>query len=155
MRFVLAPTVLVLALAASVLAESACTPLSGAFVATAELGCLASPVLLCTHGRLTGDLDGSYEFVMTTQQAGSDLSKPNRLTFTGESVIATEGGRMFAQDAGRMDVGPGPWPFQTVVDIHGGEGAWDGATGRLVADGALDHRRGVTEGTYAGEVCFA
>lgn len=48
----------------------------------------------------------------------------------------------------------GPWPFETHVVIHSGNGAWSGAKGTLVAIGALDTEAGVTEGNYSGHVCF-
>ena len=130
-----------------------CTTYVGDFVATTESPCLESPVLLCTHGTLTGDLPSQYDFVMTSQTFLSDPADPTFLSFTGESVITTQTGKMQAQDTGKMWMRAGPWPFETTVNIHGGDGAWAGATGKLVATGALDHERGVTEGTYVGEIC--
>lgn len=117
--------------------------------------CLASPVLLCTHGTLTGDLDGAYEFVMTSNTLGSDPSRPLLMSFTGTSEIILADGVMFAEDHGTMEIDPfGPWPFETHVVIHDGDGAWSGAQGELVAIGALDTNAGVTEGDYSGFVCL-
>lgn len=142
-----------LAFVGTTTAES-CFEVSGHFVATAEIPCLASPVLLCTHGELDGDLPSRYDFVMTSQQALSDPLDPLLLTFTGESIITLADGRMFAQDTGMMRVNPaGPWPFQTTVNVFDGEGAWAGATGTIVATGGLDLQRGVTEGDYVGRLC--
>lgn len=62
---------------------------------------------------------------------------------------------LFAEDHGTMEANPvGPWPFETLVVIFGGNGAWTGATGELVAIGALDTNAGITEGEYAGLVCL-
>ena len=64
-------------------------------------------------------------------------------------------GIMFAEDHGTMEVNPvGPWPFETHVVIHSGNGAWNGAHGELVAIGALDTNAGITEGDYSGFVCL-
>jgi hypothetical protein len=153
MRILAAPLLVFLALTIPAVAEPACTPLFGDFVAAAEPACLESAVLFCTRGTLTGDLDGAYDFVMTSQAPAPALAHPTRLVFTGESVITLADGRMFAQDTGRMDVSAGPWPFETIVNINGGEGAWEGARGQLVATGALHLDEGVTKGTYEGYVC--
>lgn len=155
MRLALAALPLAIALSVPLVVAQTCTPLAGHFVATAEIPCLAAPGGICTHGQLTGDLDGRYEFVMTSQSAGSDLSRPLLLSFTGASQILLADGVMLAEDDGEMEVNPvGPWPFKTVVNIHSGDGAWTGATGQLVAIGALDTQAGVTEGDYTGFVCF-
>lgn len=154
MRSLLCALAFALALTLPAAASPACMTLRGDFVAAAEPACLESPVLFCTRGTLAGDLDGAYDFTMTSQAPAGDAAHPTRLVFTGASVITLADGRMFAQDTGRMDASVGPWPFETVVNIDGGEGAWEGARGRLVATGALDLQRGVTEGTYEGHVCL-
>lgn len=154
MRAKLVAASVAFALAAPFAAGEDCFTLEGRFVATAEIPCLASPVLLCTHGTLTGDLDGAYEFVMTSNTLGSDPSRPLLMAFTGASEILLADGSMQAEDYGTMEANPvGPWPFETHVVIHSGTGAWSGAVGELVAVGALDTSAGVTEGTYAGHVC--
>lgn len=156
MRLALSALSVLIALALPAIAAPTCTPVSGEFIAIAEPACAESPVLFCTRGTLTGDLDGAYDFTMTSQTAGSDPARPQRLTFTGESIITLDDGRMFALDTGRMDAdASGRFPFETIVNIHSGDGHHTGATGRLVATGALDLARGVTEGTYAGHLCGA
>ena len=154
MRVLAFAVLAILTVALSAAADGHCKTYAGHFVATTESPCLASPVLLCTHGTLTGDLPSTYDFVMTSQTPLTDLSDPAFLVFTGDSVITTDAGRMLAHDTGKMWMDPsGVWPFETTVNIHSGDGAWEGATGRLVATGALDHHRGVTEGEYVGHVC--
>src|SRR5688572_10378923 len=112
MRPLLPALAFALALSVPVGAAETCVQLSGDFVAAAEIPCIASPVLICTHGALTGDLDGAYEFVMTTNQLGRDLGRPLLMTFTGESEILLADGTMLAEDHGTMEVNPvGPWPF--------------------------------------------
>ena len=155
MRPIFPAAALALALAFPLAAADTCTELAGHFVATAEIPCLASPAGICTHGTLTGDLDGAYEFVMTSNSLGTDLSRPLLMSFTGASEIILADGVMLAEDHGTMEANPvGPWPFETHVVIHSGDGAWAGARGELVAIGALDTEAGVTEGDYSGYVCL-
>lgn len=155
MRALLVAPLVAVALAFPLVVADTCMPLAGHFVATAEIPCLGSTAALCTHGILTGDLDGRYEFVMDSQSVLSDPARPLLLTFTGASEIILADGIMFAEDHGSMEVNPvGPWPFETHVVIHGGNGAWAGAQGELVATGALDTEAGVTEGDYQGHVCL-
>lgn len=150
----LVPLAVLLALAIPSTLGTACTEPVGEFIATAESPCLESPVLFCTRGTLTGDVAGSYDFVMTSQSSAADPAHPTRLIFAGESLITTGQGRMFAADHGRMDVNAtGPWPFETIVKIHGGDGAYEGAKGRLVATGSFDPEAGITSGTYVGTLC--
>lgn len=154
MRTIVPLAALVAALALPLVTAETCTPLAGHFVATAEIPCLEAPAGICTHGTLTGDLDGAYEFVMTSNALGSDLSRPLLMAFTGASEIILADGTMLAEDHGTMEANPvGPWPFETHVVIHSGNGAWSGAHGELVAIGALDTNAGITEGDYSGYVC--
>src|SRR5689334_12260588 len=59
-----------------------------------------SPVGLCTHGILQGDLEATYDFVADSIVPDTDPAHPGRLLYTGTSVITpTKGpGQMFSDD---------------------------------------------------------
>ena len=110
-----------------------------------------SPVGICTHGLLAGDLDATYDFVMLTLEP--DPADPAALVYTGVSVIETgKGDLLFGEDTGVMYPGPdGRAPFVTTVTVVGGTGKY--RTGRIVASGVLDLVTGGAVGAYEGELC--
>ena len=107
-----------------------------------------SPVGLCTAGMLEGDIDASYEFNAQTLESPG---LPYISVFTGQSLIVTEDGGIYSNDAGDIDFSTGD--FYNVITISGGDGDWEEARGELVAVGILDFATGVVSGTYAGMLC--
>ena len=113
-----------------------------------------SPVGLCTHGILTGDFPGTYDFTFQTMAPVPD--HPGRFFYTGQSVItpAHGGGQLFSDDHGYLDMNPaGGSPFVTTVLIAQGSGRYARSTGALVAQGTLDLATGQATGSYTGAIC--
>ena len=139
--------VLALALASALVwtaaaAAKECTPVSGTF----EAATVACPAPFCTAGTLTGDLEATYAFAMTSATPDGPI-----LNFTGAStIVRTHGGaELYGSDTGWIDFASGT--FETTVNITGGTKQYDGATGQLVAAGNLTPTG--TVGTYTGEIC--
>lgn len=132
-----------LALAGTAAAKE-CKPVSGDFVAD-TVPC-DPPGPFCTAGTLTGDLDATYAFRMT-----SAAPTPTGIAFTGNSVITRKhgGAQLFGSDHGTIDFVDGS--FTTIVDIVGGTKQYKGATGQIVATGHLTPTG--TAGTYTGTIC--
>lgn len=136
--------------AGSVRAEQACSTFSGDFTAVPPAAC-ASPVGICTHGTLTGGFPSTYDFTMDTLVP---TGIPGVFAYTGHSLLTAAGGTLTGADTGFMRMtGPASASFVTVVRIASGTGAYAGATGVIVAPGALDFSTGHTVGTYSGGVC--
>jgi hypothetical protein len=117
-----------------------------------------SPVGLCTHGILTGDLDATYDFTAQTLMPANDPEHPNRLVYTGTSVITAAHGQsqMFSNDTGYLDMNADPTaasPFATTVVIQSGTYGWKHTGGMLVASGDLVFATGVAVGSYVGSLC--
>lgn len=136
-------------------ADSGCVAVSGPFETTQVYPpeC-TSATGLCTHGVLHGDIVGTYDFSMDSLAPALDPADPTLFVFTGTSLIETADGTMTAHDTGRLWYNVlAPSPFETIVNIDGGSGAYEGASGRLVATGELDFSTGRGVGTYTGDVC--
>lgn len=133
-----------------------CDPIRGPFHATLEAGPPCdSQIFLCTHGTLTGSLPGKYDFRMNSLAPALDVSDPQLLAFTGESLITARGGTMHAEDQGTLHYDPlGPSPFTTLVRIVSGRGAFAGASGFIVAEGTADFAAGTITGHYSGVLCL-
>jgi hypothetical protein len=83
------------------------------------------------------------------------VSDPQLLAFTGESHITATGGAMEAKDQGTLHFNPvGTSPFTTLVRIVSGSGAFEGATGLIVAQGDIDFAAQTVVGAYTGAVCL-
>lgn len=135
-------------------AQPECETVEGTFVnqAVAPPEC-DSPVFFCTHGDLSGDLEGDYDFTMLSQTPDLE-GPPVTMAFTGESTITLADGAMSAEDHGSITLQlHAPSPFETHVEIHGGSGAYVGATGSLLAKGEYDVVMGEGSGTYEGVIC--
>lgn len=101
----------------------------------------------CTAGELEGGLKGTYFFTATGVTATG---------LTGESTITLRSGQqLFGEDVSELGVPneQGLIPFTTTVNIVGGTGKYDDASGQIVATGLLDPLAGTTVGTYTGTVC--
>ncbi len=134
---------------------SSCISASGPFVSALETGdhCPGSPLSMCTHGRLTGDLEANYDF--TFFDVTPDPDDPARTNYTGESVLTfADGACMYSHDTGYFLAGAsGASQFETTVDITGGTKRYLGASGQIVARGALDPASGATVGSYTASIC--
>ena len=151
------------ALVVSVLPEranadgSGCFPVFGQFDADSvpPPECM-SPVGLCTHGRLTGALRGTYDFVASTFIPSGAPTTPAITFYTGESVITTRrGATITATDTGTVDLDPTRYGgISSLLTVTGTTGHLAGATGQLQLAGHLDFATGRTRGTYHGKLCF-
>ena len=114
-----------------------------------------SPVGLCTHGILTGDLAATYDFTFAT--LAPDPNVPGRLLYTGKSVITPNNGagQMFSDDSGYLDPDqsdPDAY-FATTVHVLRGTKNDKKTVGTLVASGVLNFMTGQATGSYEGTLC--
>lgn len=139
-----------------------CRHVDGPFTSTVipppPAGSCASPVGLCTHGILHGDLEATYDFTAQTLMPANDPEHPNRLVYTGTSVITALHGhaQMFSNDTGYLDMNADPTaesPFATTVVIQSGTRRWQHTGGMLVASGNLVFATGDAVGSYVGSLC--
>lgn len=135
--------------------SSDCSEPAGDFRSVVVTGTeCTSPVGFCTAGTLTGDLEGSYDFVMLSMIAAPTTEHPARFEFTGYSLITTADGTMFGEDTGEIWF-EGDVAFITHVGVVDGTECFDGVHGDIVAMGAIDMTTGVAEGTYTSTLCHA
>lgn len=121
-------------------AAGGCHGVSGAFTAVSPANC---PSFLCTHGRLTGDLSATYDFVATGLNPDGSVAGNSTITLDNGAVIR-------GNDTSVLN---GDGTFVTTVRIAGGTRQYAHATGALVAPGAFTASGG-TEGTYSGTICL-
>ena len=124
-----------------------CVNVSGPFSAVPPASC-ASPVGICTHGRLTGGLSATYDFVADSQSVVFPTAN-----LTGHSVITLDkgGAVLQGQDTSALSLVTGA--FTTTVHIVGGTHQYKKGGGTIVAVGVFDFATGATRGTYTGTVC--
>ena len=121
--------------------ERGCHTFAGRFTAV-TVACPDPSLLLCTHGTLRGDLEGTYDFEATGVTETGAL--------TGHSIITLENGAMiFGNDVSVLNP---DGTFVTTVTIVGGTRQFEHATGTLTATGSLTATG--TEGTYIAEICL-
>jgi hypothetical protein len=104
---------------------------------------------LRTSGRLKGDIEGLYTFVLNNAVPSQTADV---LHFDGRSEVETEDGRIFFSDSGAIGtVGRGNLAYlSTITD---GSGEWEGATGQLLFRGFFNSATGRGKSDYVGEVC--
>jgi hypothetical protein len=118
-----------------------------------------SPVGLCTHGILHGDLEATYDFTFATLVPADDPAHPGRMIYTGTSIITPTDkpnvvGQMFSDDDGFLDPSPdGTANFETTVHVDRGTKLEKHTDGTLVASGVLNFATGEAVGSYIGELC--
>jgi hypothetical protein len=125
-------------------------PFSSVTVAPPEC---TSPVGLCTHGLLTGEFVGTYDF--TVETLTPDPSDPTTLVLTGHSVVTTKNGQMFTDDVSILhNMGPTtPSPFVTTAVVGSGTHHWRATSGQFVATGSLVLATGQATGSYTADLC--
>jgi hypothetical protein len=124
-------------------ARGGCHQVAGTFVADQVVGpgCAS---FFCTHGALTGDLAGAYDFVAT----GID---PGTGDFLGHTTITLVNGAVLtSDDTSAIDFATGT--FVTTISFVGGTRQYAHASGQIVAPGHFTATG--TAGTYSGEVCL-
>ena len=129
-----------------------CEQLSGPFTSSVGAPC-TSPVGLCTHGTLQGDLPGQYDFTFETLVSAADPTDPYKFFYTGTSVITANNGTLYTYDTGVIHMLPNnePSPFVTTATVVDGTGRYKKLRGEFVATGLLQF--GNATGSYAAELC--
>ena len=114
---------------------------------------------LCTEGRFTGDLEGTFRFIATTLVpfAVNDPGAPaDVVATTGVIELDTEDfcdGTLKLQDSSAFSLGPDGFfaGLQTVVNTTGD--CAEVMSGRNRTEGVF--MEGCVDCTYKGEICFA
>lgn len=150
--FLLAATVV---FNAPAFADQQCKPIVGSFEAHVVVEECASPVGLCTAGRVWGGIQGTYAFTMTNAFPNGEPTVPTILFFTGHSVVTLNSGDLvLGTDTGAIDLPPGQGGFASLITFHsGGTGATANATGQIRLRGEFDPVAGTTSGDYFGTIC--
>ncbi|HEY7111665.1 MAG TPA: hypothetical protein VIA45_01925 [Thermoanaerobaculia bacterium] len=107
-----------------------------------------SPVGLCTHGTLVGELPATYDFTALTQTA--DPNDPNVVTLTGKSVVTTAAGVIRTDDVSVINFASGD--FVTKALVHKTK-IREAKTGGFIAAGNLDLATGQATGNYSAILC--
>jgi hypothetical protein len=113
--------------------------------------CAASPINLCTDGTSTGDIRGGVGVTI--------LGINGNVYHVHHHWVTESGDTIFVKDA-LLTTFPTSDPNRVLadylngVDITGGTGAFEGATGTVFAFGAADLKLGQITLRYEGTVCF-
>jgi len=121
-------------------AAGGCHAVSGDFTAVSPPDC---PSFLCTHGTLTGDLAGTYDFVAIGITPEGAVAGRSTITLENGAVIHGSDTSVLHPDG----------TFVTTVRFVGGTRQYAHVAGALVAPGAFTPSGG-TEGTYSGTICL-
>jgi hypothetical protein len=135
--------------------DQQCKPVVGSFEAHVVAEGCASPVGLCTAGRVWGGIQGTYAFTMTNATPNGEPTVPTVLFFTGHSVVTLKSGDVvLGTDTGSIDLPPGQGGFASLITFHpGGSGSTANATGQIRLRGDFDPIAGTTSGDYLGTIC--
>ena len=137
-------------------ANQQCKPVVGNFEAQVVVTGCASPVGLCTAGRVWGGIQGNYEFTMSSAAPTGEPDVPTILFFTGHSKVTLKSGDVvLGTDTGVIDLPPGNGGFASLITFKGGTGTMANATGQIRLRGDFDPVAGTTSGDYLGTVCPA
>jgi hypothetical protein len=91
-----------------------------------------SPVGVCTAGRLTGGIQGTFVFTAKTLTPTADTPATGVMLYTGEIVIRTARGEIRVKDAGAINyTAGGTGDVGASSTIVGGTGHNTGISGRL------------------------
>ena len=144
----------------AVRADEQCKPVVGSFEAHVVSSGCASPVGLCTAGRVWGGISGTYAFTMSSAvpnghvDGNGNPDVPTILFFTGNSTVTLKSGdQVSGVDTGAIDLPPGAGGFASLITFKGGTGAAANATGQIRLRGEFDPVAGTTVGDYLGTLC--
>jgi hypothetical protein len=107
-----------------------------------------SPVGLCTHGILTGELPATYDFTALTER--TDPNDPDNVILTGTSVVTTRKGIIHTDDVSTLNMVTGD--FVTKALVHNSD-IWQAQSGGFLAAGILDLTTGQATGNYSAILC--
>jgi hypothetical protein len=158
-QFITACGLLLTASFAPVFGDQNCKPVVGHFEALVVLPgrghCPSDPTAFCTAGRVWGDIQGNYQFVMTDRIPSVGIGGVlTILFFTGKSTLFLKSGdQLLGTDTGSIDLPPGQGGFASLITFDGGTGKMSGATGQIRLCGEFDAAEATTSGDYIGKLC--
>jgi hypothetical protein len=94
---------------------------------------------LCTKGKVTGSLNGNFEFTGNRSIPANEPTIPSVMFYTGFSRVHTLNGELYLTDAGALEV-----PFgnlSSLLTVTGGKGDYAHSTGYLNIFGARKVRQ--------------
>jgi hypothetical protein len=112
----------------------------------------ASIVALCTQGRISGDIRGTFDFTGDTLTPAPNQASPTVSFYTGQVVIRSDDGHIVGTDAGVIDFATGAFVDLTTISPGQSTGKWAGATGQLRFSGSCDLAAGGCKSEYHGTV---
>ncbi len=137
-----------------------CKPVRGLYTSTLQDKGCTSPVGICTSGKLTGDIEGTYVFTMTDSLPQNPYDPGHAITFyKGASAVSPKsGGTINLRDYGTVDMrqpppADAPGLQAALLTVEGGTGRWVEATGYLQLVGGRNPETGAVEGEYRGALC--
>jgi hypothetical protein len=113
--------------------------------------CPASFQNLCTDGTATGDLKGAVGVSVLGINGNVFHVQHHWVTESGDTIFLKDA---FLTSFPTSDPNRVLADYLNGVDITGGTGAFEGATGTVFAFGAADLKAGQITLRYAGTVCF-
>jgi len=133
-----------------------CSALAGPFTSTLGAPC-SSPLGLCTHGKLSGELEANYDFTFLTLVSANDPADPTKSVYTGTSVVTflDGSGVLYTDDTGTIHtpVDGSPAPFVTKAIVDHGTKRLHQTIGGFVAVGLLEFQTGIATGNYSVILC--
>jgi hypothetical protein len=151
--FVLAALFAVLSVSASPVAAPSVRDVDGNLeTRVVSPAACTSAVALCTHGRISGDIRGTFDFTGDTLTPAPNQTNPTVFLYTGQVVIQTDDGHIVGTDAGVIDFATGAFVDLTTIPPGQSTGMWAGATGQLRFSGSCDLAAGVCKSEYDGTV---
>lgn len=133
-----------------------CSAFTGPFSSILGAPC-SSPIGLCTHGKLSGELEADYDFTFLTLVPANDPTDPTKSVYTGMSVVTFHDGSgvLYTDDTGVIhtpaDGSPAPFVTKAIVDhatkrLHG-------TLGGFIAPGSIVFQTGIATGSYSAILC--
>ena len=131
-----------------------CRAVKGAFVAKLVQPPACPEGSVCTAGKLTGGLTGTYEFHVTKAPVEAGAPAPPTVRFfVGQSTVTLKNGDvLIGTDTGTIDMPPGLGGFASLITWTEARGKITNAGGQIRLRGILDPATG-TSGDYEGNVC--
>jgi hypothetical protein len=148
---------LLMTAASSTTAEAAprCYPVAARIVTQITTENCASPVMLCTKGKVIGGpLSGASAFTTLGVSPGAGLLPlvpATTLSYAGDLTITNGLGTIQLRDVGLLEQGTSR--FTELDVIVGGTGSFTGATGRWFISGAVTGGGTGFDGLIVGDLC--
>ena len=133
-----------------------CKASTGVFSSKVGEPCL-SPIGLCTHGQLLGELAAKYDFEFLTLVPSNDATDPTKFVYTGTSVVTLNdnSGVLFTKDTGiiHIPLDGAPAQFVTKAIVDRGTKHLRHTLGGFVATGSITFETGDAIGNYSAILC--